>query len=374
MSPTAVLASRAVCPPGTPTPGWLRVTDGQIVEIGSGAPPAGAEDWGDALLAPAFLDLQFNGTDEVDLATADRDGWRRAARTLGEHGVAGYLATFVSAPLDSYDAALSRLAAAIADTEPDGALPLGAHLEGPFLGDAPGAHPVELLRPVDLPWLDALLDAHRGLVRMVTLAPEADPGLQAVTRLAERGVLVALGHSRASDADARAAAAAGARVVTHVFNGMGPFHQREPGLAGAALDDDRLTPTLIADLMHVHPTVVRVVFAASPTVALVSDSVAHRTRLGLTRPDGTHEEGGVSVLDDGRLAGSHTLLDQAVANLVGIGVPVDRAVAAVTTAPAALLGLPDRGRLVAGGRADIVALEPGTARLLGVWIAGERVA
>lgn len=374
MSASTVLASRAVFPPGAVLPGWLRVTDGEIVEAGRGTPPTGAEDWGDAVLAPAYIDLQVNGTDQVDFATAGRDGWRRAARTLAEHGVAAYLATYVSAPLDSYDAALGRLTAAIDDRPPDGAVALGAHLEGPFLGDAPGAHPAELIRPVDLVWLDALLDAHPGLVRMVTLAPEADPGYSAVTRLAERGVLVALGHSRATDADARAGADAGARVVTHVFNGMGPFHQREPGLAGAALDDDRLTPTLIADLQHVHPTVVRLVFAASPTVAIVSDSVASLTRLGLNRLDGTSEEGGVSVLPDGRLAGSLTLLDEAVANLVRIGVRFERAVAAASAGPALLLGLEDRGRLEVGARADVVALEPGTARLLAVWIAGERVA
>jgi N-acetylglucosamine-6-phosphate deacetylase len=363
---TSVLTSRGLCPPGPPTPGWLAVEDGLIVEVGRDAAPPGAEDWGDAVLAPAYVDLQVNGVGDVDFATADRPAWDDAARTLARHGVAGYLATLVSAPLDDYDLPLDRLAAVMAGTESGRAAALGAHLEGPFLGDAPGAHRPELIRPVDLTWLEALLDAHPDVVRMVTLAPEADPAGTGIARLVDRGVLVALGHSRASDDDARAAAGAGARVVTHVFNGMGPLHHREPGLAGAALDDERLTPTLIADLVHVHPTVVRLVFAAAPAVALVSDAVA----VG----GGVRAVDGAARLPDGRLAGATALLDDAVENVVRIGVALERAVASASTLPAALLGLADRGRLVAGARADVVALDPGTARRLGVWVAGERVA
>jgi N-acetylglucosamine-6-phosphate deacetylase len=362
---TTVLSSTGVCPPGPPTPGWLAVEDGRLVEVGRHAPPSGAEDWGDAILAPAYLDLQVNGVDDVDFATTDPAGWARAARTLTGHGVAGYLATLVSAPRDTYRGALGRVETVMAHPA-GGAVALGAHLEGPFLGAAPGAHPPELLGRLDPVWLDTLLDAHPGVVRMVTLAPEADPEGHGVTSLAERGVLVALGHSRVRDAEARAAADAGARVVTHVFNGMGPLHHREPGLAGAALDDERLTPTLIADLVHVHPTVVRLVFAASRAVAVVSDSVAVGGPVAAA--------GGAARLADGRLAGATVLLDDAVANVVSLGIPVERAVSAASTVPAALLGLPDRGRLVTGARADVVALDPATARLLAVWVGGERVA
>ena len=361
----SVLASGALCRPGVPTPGWLAVEDGVIVEVREDRPPAGAIDLGSAVLAPAFIDLQLNGADDVDLAVADRSGWQRACRHLARHGVSAYLATFVSAPLDAYDQLLRRLHAARDEPHPEAAVPLGAHLEGPFLGEAPGAHPVELLRPADLAWLGSLLQAHPGEVRMVTIAPEADPGLAAVAWLASHGVLVALGHSRASDADARAAAAAGARAVTHVFNGMGALHHRAPGLVGAALDDERLTPTLIADLVHVHPTVVRIVLAAKDTVALVSDAVAVGGAVQATA--------GAARLADGRLVGATALLDEAVANVVGLGVPVERAVRAASTVPAGLLGLSDRGRLAVGARADLVALDPGSGALRGTWVGGEPV-
>jgi N-acetylglucosamine-6-phosphate deacetylase len=362
-----LLASSALCRPGAgaPEPGWLAVEDEVIVEVGAGAPPPGAADVGAAALAPAFVDLQLNGVDDVDLATADAAGWQRVGEQLARHGVAAYLATFASAPLEAYDGALARLEAAQRVTGPRSAAALGAHLEGPFLGGAPGVHPVERLRAADLAWLESTLGAHPDVVRMVTLAPEADRGLEGVRWLARHGVLVALGHSQASLDEARAAAAAGARVVTHVFNGMGPLHHRAPGLVGAALDDDRLTPTLIADLVHVDATVVRIVLAAKRDVAVVSDAVAVR--------DDREPSGGAARLPDGRLAGATQLLDGALENLVRIGVPLERAVAVTSTVPAALLGRRDRGRLVAGARADVVALDRSTGALRAVWIGGEPV-
>ena len=362
---TTVLAG-ALCRPGPPRPGWVACDDGVIVEVRDGDAPRGARDVGDAVLAPAFVDLQLNGIEDVDLATADAGGWDTVGYHLARHGVAGYLATFVSAPLDAYDTPLERLATAQAACRHDRARPLGAHLEGPFLGAAPGAHPIELLRPVDLDWLAALLDAHPGLVRMVTLAPEADPGLRAVSWLAERGVLVALGHSQATADEARAAATAGARVVTHVFNAMAPLHHRAPGLVGVALDDDRLTPTLIGDLVHVDPAVARIVFAASASVAVVSDAVATGAA--------TQPVQGAARLADGRLAGATALLDEAAANLIAAGVLVERVVAATSTVPADLLGLADRGRLEVGARADLVALEPRVGTLKLVVLDGSPVA
>ena len=226
-------------------------------------------------------------------------------------------------------------------------MPLGADLEGPFLGRARRV-PVELLRTADLAWLEALFAAHPAMVRMVTLAPEADPGLGAVRWLAARGVLVALGHSDASDGEARGSGRG---------SGRDPCVQRDgaaappcPGLVGAALDDDRLTPTLIADFVHLDPTVARIVLAASGSVVLVSDAVATGGPV--------QARDGAAWRADGRLAGATTLLDGAVANLVRVGVPVERVVAAASTVPADLLGVADRGRLTVGARADVVALDP----------------
>jgi N-acetylglucosamine-6-phosphate deacetylase len=211
--------------------------------------------------------------------------------------------------------------------------------------------------------LRAVLSAFPRLVTIVTLAPEADPGLAATRLLAENGVTVALGHSTATYDSARAAADAGARLVTHLFNGMGPLHHREPGLAGAALDDERLTPTLIPDLVHVHPAALRLAIRRKHNVCLVTDRVATEG-LRIT-------EDGAAHLDDGTLAGSTLSMQRAVHNTVGLGVPVERAVEMATTIPADVLGLADRGRIAPGMRADLVALDPESLAVCAVWLGGE---
>jgi N-acetylglucosamine-6-phosphate deacetylase len=181
--------------------------------------------------------------------------------------------------------------------------------------------------------------------------------------LHDHDVTVALGHSTATYDEARAAAGAGARLVTHLFNGMGPLHHREPGLAGAALDDDRLTPTLIADLVHVHPAALRLAIARKRNVALVTDRVA-TTGLHVT-------EDGAARLSDGTIAGATLAMNGAVRNVVGLGVPVERAVETASTIPAEVLGRADRGRLAPGRRADIVAFDPRSLAVRAVWIGGE---
>jgi N-acetylglucosamine-6-phosphate deacetylase len=364
---TTVVASTALCPPGEPSPGWVAIDDGVITEVHAGAPPRGALDVGDALLVPAFVDLQCNGVGDVDFATADADGWHRALAALARHGVGALCATFVSAPLAAYDGMLA--AAASARTGPAGghAAVLGVHLEGPFLGTALGAHDPAHVVDVDVSWLERVLAEWPELVRMVTLAPEADPGFAGTRALAGAGIVVALGHSAASCEDAGRAAHAGASVVTHVFNGMPRFHHRSPGLVGAALTDERLTPTVIADLVHVHPAALRLAVAAKPDLAAVSDSVGAGAAGAAVRD-------GAAWLPDGTLAGATTLLDAALANLLDAGIPVARAVAMVTAAPARLVGADDRGVLRPGARGDVVAFDRRSGDVVGVWLGGVPVA
>jgi N-acetylglucosamine-6-phosphate deacetylase len=314
------------------------------------------------VLAPGLVDLQVNGIGDVDLVDADPDAWAQVGRTLLAHGVTAYCPTFVTAPLDAYAPALERAAAAqvAASVAGDQAAVLGVHLEGPFLGDAPGAHRAELVRPADVGWLDGLLAGHPELVSLVTLSPEADPGLDATHMLAAAGIVVALGHSRAAYDDVMAAVAAGASIVTHLFNAMGPLRAREPGLVGAALTDARLTPTVIADLVHVHPAAVRVALGAAGGTVIVSDSVAC---IGDVRA-----RDGAARLPDGALAGATTLLDAALQNLVRSGVDRDLAVHAATSGPAEVLGVVD-----GGGHGGRVALDPDTLEVQAVWLGGEQV-
>lgn len=320
----------------------MTIADDRIVATGSGRPPGPAEDLGGGLIAPGFLDLQINGCDDCDFATAPVDAIIDAVDRLGRSGVTGLLLTVCTSPLEEYPRILARLAT-VRDHRP--ASVLGVHLEGPFLGGAPGAHPLADIRPVDPAFVDALAADPTGLVRMVTLAPEADPDLYAVRRLSRAGIRVALGHSTASFDAARAAVDAGASLATHCFNGMGALHHREPGLVGAALTDPRLVPTLIADGIHVHPALVAMALRLRPDAVVVSDAV---------RSDATR-------LSDGTLAGSDVALPEAWACLVRAGVAPARAVRSVTANPARALGLSDRGRIVPGARADLVLIDTETS-------------
>jgi N-acetylglucosamine-6-phosphate deacetylase len=350
----------------SPSPAWMTIAGGRIVATGSGRGPANessrAVDLGDALVAPGFVDVQVNGTGDVDFATAPVDRIVAAVDALVARGTTGLLLTICSAPLTDYDAMLDR-AAHVRAARPDAVL--GVHLEGPFLGGAPGAHPPEVLRPVDLPFLEHVTGTFADLVRLVTLAPEADPGFIGTRFLADRGVVVALGHSTVDFEGARAAADAGARMVTHLFNGMSPLLHRSPGLVGAALDDPRLVPSVIADFVHVHPAMVKLALTARPDAVLVTDAVATGAPVV--------ERDGAAYLADGTLAGSTLTMDAVLRNVVSIGVPVTKVVRHAAANPARVLGCADRGRIAPGARADLVALDPVTLAVRTVWVAGRPV-
>jgi N-acetylglucosamine-6-phosphate deacetylase len=241
---------------------------------------------------------------------------------------------------------------------------LGAHLEGPFLGGAPGAHRRDLLAEIDHGWLTQLPD----VVCLMTLAPELRGAAEAVRSLVARGIVVSLGHTTATRDQFTEAVAAGATLVTHLFNGMSGVHHREPGVAAFAMADDTVCASLIADGIHVDPLVVRLAFAAlGERAVLVTDSVAWRSRRA--GPVTIELTDGAPRLPDGTLAGSAVTMDAALRTCVRAGVPIAAAVRAASATPAHLMGRRDHGGLVVGGRADMVAL---TAELEveQTWVAG----
>ncbi len=378
---TVVSAPRVVAGGRVFAPGAVVVERGRIAAVLDARPgPAPdhlALDRG--VLVPGLVDLQVNGCFGIDLADADPAGWERVVQGLPATGVTSFLPTFISAPLEALVAAMGRAAAARAATvgAPRARI-LGVHLEGPFLSERRrGAHdPAHLVDPTPerVEWL---LESGAGLLRLVTLAPERQGGLQAIKRLAGAGVVVSVGHSDARAEQVAAAAAAGARMVTHVFNAQRGLHHREPGVAGQALADPRLVVGLIADLRHVHPAVCRIVMrAARGRVALVTDAVA-----ATGMPPGRYELGGEPLelsgdspplRADGTIAGSMLRLDQAIGNLVGLGIEPVEAVEAATRVPADLLGRSDLGRLEPGTRADLVWLSDAW-KALATWIDGAEV-
>lgn len=353
-----------VLTPGGERQATVTVEAGAIVDVVATSGPAGRE-----LVVPGFVDLQVNGVDDVDCSDTDDDGWRRAGELLAATGVTAWLPTLVSQPLERYGDQLARIDARRRPGVP-GPVVLGAHLEGPFLGDRPGAHRREAIVPIDRGWLDALPDT----VRIVTLAPEQPDAVRAIGSLRGRGIVASLGHSAADHATAVAALDAGATMVTHLFNAMGPLHHRSPGLVGAALADDRVVAGLIADLVHVHPALLRTAFRAKGPdgIALVTDAVGWRAgrlaALDLALVDGAPR------LADGTLAGSALTMDQAVRNLVdAAGIDPLDAIRAASTTPARVLGDDWRGQIRPGARADLVVLDRHDLSVRRTVVGGETV-
>ena len=366
--------------PGTGilAPGYVTVDDGRITEVGEGPPPGPPDLALDSgVLVPGLVDLQVNGYYGVDLADCDADGWALVARRLPETGTTAFLPTFITAPVATLATAL-RSAAKAAEAVTAGARVLGVHLEGPFLSPArAGAHRRDWIVPPSPGAVAELLDAGGLLLRLVTLAPEADGALAAIAALAAAGVVVSLGHSDATAAEVAAGAAAGARMVTHLFNAQRGLHHREPGVVGQALTDQRLTSGLIVDLSHVSAAACAIAFAAAPgRICLVTDAAAcagmppGRYLLG-GQPVDLPPGGGAPVRPGGTLAGSALRMDQAVSNAVAVGLGLPEAVAAATRIPADLIGRPDLGRLEAGAAADLAWLGD-DLRARAAWVAGEQ--
>ncbi len=357
------------------------VRDGAIAEVSrtesfSVSPDARVVDLRGGLLGAGLIDLQINGGFGHDF-TGDPASMWEVGRRLVEHGVTAFLPTIVTSTRAARDAARRALGERPAGYL--GAEPLGLHFEGPFLSPAAaGAHDPALLRAPAEADDDVAEWAPEAGVRMVTLAPELPGALELAATLAGHGVLVSGGHSTASYEQAMAGFEAGIRYATHLFNAMPSLDKRRPGIAGAALDDPRVALGLIVDGEHVHDSSVRLAAAASERkrLSLVTDATA-----ALGMPAGRFRLGGRDVVldggavrdEDGRLAGSALSADQALRNLrAATGWNASDVLATMTILPASLLGLPDRGLLQAGQRADL-SIWTADLELVATIISGEVV-
>jgi N-acetylglucosamine-6-phosphate deacetylase len=374
----------ALLPEGPLHHAALLAEDGRISKLGPRPEvesPARARriDGDGLLLTSGLIELQINGGFGHDFTSEPESVWEVGAR-LPAHGATAFLPTIVSSPPE----AAARARAVIAAGPPKdytGAIPLGLHLEGPFLSlAAAGAHDPAWLRAPDPQEVRAWTPA--AGVRLVTLAPELPGALEVIAILAANGVVVAAGHSAAMYEEGAAGIEAGIRYGTHLFNAMPPLDRREPGLVGALLEDERVTVGLIPDGIHVHPSLIRLVHAlvGAARFSAVTDATA-----ALGMPDGdyrlgdhpvTLEEGAVRR-PDGRLGGSALAPDDAVRRLARMtgGEPAG-ALAAMTSVPANLLEISaERGILCLGARADLVLLtadlEP-VAKFVGGQVVFER--
>ena len=341
---------------------WMVVEGDTIVETGTGTAPVAPSviDVGGGWLTPGFMDLHGHGGGGF----AYEDGARAIAGALATHrahGTTRSVLSLVTNPVPALEATL----ALIADLAADDPLILGSHLEGPFLSPArKGAHNPDYLIEPQPAVLDRLLDAARGTLRQLTLAPELPNAFELINVLVESGVVVAVGHSEADFALARRAFDSGARLLTHAFNAMPGIDHRAPGPVVAAFEDPRIVLELILDGEHVHPDVAALTFRSAPDrIALVTDAMA-----AAGSHDGAYVLGSldVEVLDGvAHLAGTESLAGSTLTQDRALWVAVERAgvspeaaVEALTRTPARVLGLEKRhGLLAPGFVADAVQLD-----------------
>ena len=336
------------------------IEGGRIAAVGEGLKGGEEIDARCALLAPGFVDLHIHGCAGDD-AMDGGDAVKRMAKWLPRTGTTAFLPTTMCDSLENTRGALEGVKRAM--DAPDGASVLGAHLEGPFLNATrKGAQPERYVKNPSLDAYAHIVEGYEALPRVLTVAPEMDGAMELIDILKDKLALSG-GHTDATSEEFLKAVDAGMSQATHLFNAMSPFGHRSPGATGAALSDPRVRVQLIADLVHLHPVALKVVWRAKGAKGclLVTDAMA-----ATGMPDGDYRlganlvlvRGAVARLEGGALAGSTLTMNRAVRNMVKtVGVPETQALRMASEYPCAAIGEKERGRIAPGMIADLVLLD-----------------
>jgi len=341
----------------------IRAENGIIVEIGDDLTHVGCEvvDAAGCYVIPGLIDIHTHGAMGADFSDGTSEAIEEIAKFQLSRGVTGFLGTTMALDKDRLSGICEITKPHVNKRYPARAVLYGIYLEGPFISEERrGAQNPAYIQKPDYRLFESLYKESGDAIRIATVAPEIEGGLEFIKEAASL-CNVSLAHSTADYNAAHDAFVAGATHVTHLFNGMNPFGHREPGIIGAAFDSGAYVE-IIADGIHIHPSVIRAVFKlfGEDRVCLISDSMR---ACGLT--DGEYDLGGQMVtvvgrtatIESGSIAGSVTTLADCMRNCVEFGIPLTKAIKAATINPAKSAGIDAvAGSLTVGKRADILVL------------------
>ena len=357
----------------------VRVEKDRIQEVGEDVTPAPGEEARDLKgywLVPGLIDIHIHGAGGEDYSNADEAGVEKMARYLSSVGTTSFLATSMALPAEELEFTYSMTHGLMKKCEKEtssNARLLGIHMEGPYFSfEKRGAQDENYLSSPDFQEFKEILEASGRAIRVISMAPELPGGLEFIEEMAslgEKGPVVSMGHTVANYQQVKEAISAGARHVTHLYNGMLPFMHRAPGLLGAVSEREEVTCELICDGVHVHEAAVRLTFKllGRDRVVLVSDGLSPMGCSEEQEPVGgyfcghrrIYLRGGEVRLEDGTLAGSNTPLLRCVQKAVEFGIPMEWAFQAATLNPAGVLGVShEYGSILEGKKADLVVLDP----------------
>lgn len=332
-------------------------------------------DYSNKIIIPGFIELHSHGCIGYDFTTSDISSISKMCEFYAKNGVTSLLATTMTIDYDIYKTAMKTINTAM-ETNVRGSRIIGINMEGPFLGaDKKGAHDTKYLLPLDQEKYAELNLLSGDHIRIIDIDPNLSDSMAFIKRYSKNKV-ISLAHTSCTYETAMNAIKSGATHITHLFNAMNGLHHREPGLIGA-LSDSEVYGELICDGIHIHPSVIRLMYKAVPEkLLLISDSMS---AAGLE--DGSYELGGQKVtvdkgkatLEDGTIAGSTTTVYEAFKNIISYGVPVENAVLSATLLPAKAIHEEKQiGSIAVGKRADFIVMDT-DYNILEVYIDGEKL-
>ncbi|WP_340003964.1 N-acetylglucosamine-6-phosphate deacetylase [Paenibacillus sp. FSL K6-0276] len=318
-------------------------------------------DGGGHLLVPGMIDVHIHGANGFDMMDGTEKSIQEVSSACAASGCTSFLATSVSSTLEDLLEMIRSVKRVIGHEV--GAKIAGIHLEGPYLNPKrKGMQNEKYLRHPNLEEMKLIFQEAGSLIKMVTIAPELPGGMELISFLKEKGVVIAIAHSDATYEEAKQAFASGASHVTHCFNGMRPIHHRDPGVIVAAFEENHVSLQAIVDNVHLHPAIIRLMhnLKGPEGMVLITDALQ---AMGLG--DGNYLFGGhhvtvsegIARLEDGTLASSTVTMNEALRYTVETGIPLIDAVQMASTTPANILGLQHKGAITSGFDADLVLLD-----------------